>query len=883
MAKKIKPAMIEVSTSKDASEEILSPTTPKLSHPGRKHSKFSMTNALSNMRRDAEEDDDIADVGLNNNRPWAIRQLRSVFVYFTVAMSIASILSVVVSTVWFTTFLIVSDGFVTNLRENSFAGVYGELLSMYVKPSLVAKSLATTIHPTALSNTTSFDDIRAMLERNVKYSSEAFIGGKQVMYATRDRALGLKQHPDPTNPTMQIYTIWNTPHSREQLPNAQHEYNDTLSYHNYINFENGTLDKTVLKSFPYAVTRLSGLNGLVALNTNTVPKQRYMPPLLSSCPTKGSTCSILQQYCITPFQDPGDGYAAIYIQLNFVSQLLKRLKSPGVDTFVIERSTNFVIGSNLQDIDVHYLWYEDKGKHDFIPGNIFPNALVQRIVAYLQSKHGSDYMGLPDNTLYKDNMMNGVSKLYVDAQRLELPGLELVVVSTVPEWQYIGTTTTIGIVLLSLSGVAFLVSLLFGLISSFVIYKPLRGLINNIGQITDGLDLERVNTKARPYFTEFDQLNSTFLYLVEKLKLYRTFLPDHILKQVDRLGDDVVEEPEQPRNSAELGTEGAISDSASIASSSISRNSTNISSSRRSEHDVGKGLLSLGLSSDKATFLSIFLHYDSAGKNSTNANMKLFSELLSIIERDAGSKHGRIESFNEQEIVIGFNSITKIKNHTHSASLVALKLQSVLQAMKSTHDLHFGMGISTGSTYMGTIGSKTKRSWRSIGPATKNASLLAKHACNLSSGILFDNAVRKTYTDKTFHFRLTDVLSLPNQKKNMNVYQLVDVVVNKYDEWFYELQNKENATWTADYVKALKCVISDELDEASAAIKSFTSQWPQDAAGLHLEHLINYLMETASSWDHYCDEMSVNHPLNHGREYISLVNHRSFTSNSNLE
>eukprot|EP00817_Percolomonadidae_sp_ATCC50343_P002840 CAMPEP_0117426484 /NCGR_PEP_ID=MMETSP0758-20121206/6585_1 /TAXON_ID=63605 /ORGANISM="Percolomonas cosmopolitus, Strain AE-1 (ATCC 50343)" /LENGTH=476 /DNA_ID=CAMNT_0005211673 /DNA_START=1058 /DNA_END=2485 /DNA_ORIENTATION=+ len=473
---------------------------------------------------------------------------------------------------------------------------------------------------------------------------------------------------------------------------------------------------------------------------------------------------------------------------------------------------------------------------------------------------GGTYEGIKSNETASTSIYNGVSKYLVDARLYEEPGMNLIIISTVPEWHFIGTTTTIGIVLSCISVVALILSLLLGLCASCIIYRPLKSFLRDLRGITDGLDLESITFDSRPFFTEFDELQSSFQYLVNKLKLYRTFLPDHILKQVDLVEDDDIHEA--------TGKSTKITDTISVASSGSIR--TGYSSQQHSFssydsflHDENRRLMGLGISSDKASFIAIKLMYH---QQNPALHVRILSELLNRIITIGNNRQANLEQFNKDFILLGFNTVKKVKNHVPSACIIALSIKQILGEFSK--DLSFGIGLSTGNTYMGTIGSKTKRTWACMGTAVEHAVELSEHACQLNLDCLFDEHIKEAIKIEEFQYRLVDMIS--ESKMNVHdIFQLVSKVIKKDDEWIYELKNMKSSTWTLKYAKAINYMLADELHEAKNFIDEFVSEQPHDLVGKRVQEIIMYLIDNGIDWSAYVNAIHEKYIMNVGRSYYS--------------
>lgn len=827
-----------------------------------------------------EEEEDFTDLEKKYpKRSFIARKVRSLFFNFTAALMVASFLSVVVSVVWLITFLIVSSGFVTELRRESFGSSFKLVQQIYDPPQTVSRTFGSFLNHDFLHNQTSFNKMRGLLEQAARVNRNVFKAGLQLVYLSGHGSVGVKQS-NSGDGKMQIFIIWNTPQWRNELPNVNASVG-ALEYFYYDDFENGIINPKVLFSIPgYTADVLDKGIGVTMLRALPQPKNKEQRetwdyPSIYSCPKEGQTCSFISQFVVSQAENPLDGWVGSTIQLPYIAQLLKNNAGSGFKTALITRSKNHIIGSSVPSVSKYYVWDATQKKHVHMAAATFSDRTIALAVNYLQQKYGTTYSGLSNKTITTNDMWDGLTKYYVDAQIVALPGLDLLYLQIVPEWQFIGTSTTVGIVLFVLSVLMMIVSVLAGLITSFIIYKPLNSFVKNIGQITDGLDLENVNFGSRPYFTEFDDLQSTFVYLVGQLKLYRTFLPEHILKQVDGL-DASVDDNTVHSNKDPSVIAGTVSEVGSDHSGTSHHSYVSGMSKRSSAHtNVTADLMALGLKNDYATFITIKLSFKDV--HSVAHNMKIFSEILTMVNSVSLTRNGRIESFSDNEIVVGFNSIVAFKNHIQGACNVALKIKIMMEKLSHKSMYDFGMGLSTGLTYMGTIGSRTKRSWQSIGQAVSYSKLLASHALDISTPVLICQDVHRVIgLSKTFQVRVADVLFTTSLSGDgRRVFQLVSLVVNKHDEWFYELQNQEAGTWTQQYVSAMHSLFSGELEEAREMLSGFLESHPEDILGRRAQSVLHYLEEYGMSWEDYCKDVKSRTSLKVGRSHVSFLHHRA--------
>eukprot|EP00817_Percolomonadidae_sp_ATCC50343_P003579 CAMPEP_0117427264 /NCGR_PEP_ID=MMETSP0758-20121206/7154_1 /TAXON_ID=63605 /ORGANISM="Percolomonas cosmopolitus, Strain AE-1 (ATCC 50343)" /LENGTH=709 /DNA_ID=CAMNT_0005212811 /DNA_START=435 /DNA_END=2564 /DNA_ORIENTATION=- len=662
---------------------------------------------------------------------------------------------------------------------------------------------------------------------------------------------------------MAIY--WNDDNGREGLPNP------TQPKHalEYFKMEEDTYE---LKSSPISVDDTYLPKNMDIIKT-LEGKQRnlfsysfgYSDPHLEFCKYETDNhCVIGSYYGFTAYENPLNGTYVTHVDWNRFPEKLKAVTEEGDISFIINAKDKAILASS-ENILNYYKWNSVNENHEFINSNDFSSGVVRECFLKLQLETGETFEKIEIGDYFvMEYLAHDGQPFLVSARRINLQGLDVIVVYLIPELKYTYSLIIIGAVAGIVTIVLALVGLIGGTIASICIYRPLRGLMNTVVQLTDGLDVDNIQFGKDPYFTEFKRLQDTFNLLVLQMRLYRTFLPEHILKQVDKIAtleQYSGEKDEKQSHASEINSNSVESDRSS------SLNSTSVASSEINS-EAQNTLLSLKRVS--ASYIVLIIQYDNV--NYVSDNMHFHSQLLTLAIEESKARNGRVENFSDTEIIIGFNTIIHYKHHGRGACDIALRLEKAIDDIGSKNKV--GIGMSSDIAHVGTIGNDSRRTYQSLSNAVDQARNLSALSIRGSIGILIDESITSQISSNAFQYRFAD--SMVKSSTVYNLYHLATPIKDKEDEWIYELEQQSVNTWSGGYQNALDLLFQEDLKEAESVMNHFLEQFPKDHLALEFLSIIHYCLNNAASYEDIVEMARQDKRYTQDRPYYSILHYAKY-------
>ncbi len=241
---------------------------------------------------------------------------------------------------------------------------------------------------------------------------------------------------------------------------------------------------------------------------------------------------------------------------------------------------------------------------------------------------------------------------------------------------------------------------------------------------------------------------------------------------------------------------------------------------------------------------------------------RVLAELMKIVAKSKGD----ISYFDQCKFIVTWNASTKVKNHAveacNAAVLITEAINKITQQLMQFHSFTKGMeitiGVATGSSLVGNIGTQSKRLFSSFGKTHEFSEALTS-----LSGLWHNSTViaSRTYelAKKEFNIRPIDIIDIPtgeNKRIQEPVYQIVDKITKHADdEWMYEMekekeQNKfENcikgfeARSRAEYATAVewfeKHLDAHENDVIVQQLQDLCAQWRKEGQQDVVVHVLD--------------------------------------------
>eukprot|EP00817_Percolomonadidae_sp_ATCC50343_P005506 CAMPEP_0117421396 /NCGR_PEP_ID=MMETSP0758-20121206/2503_1 /TAXON_ID=63605 /ORGANISM="Percolomonas cosmopolitus, Strain AE-1 (ATCC 50343)" /LENGTH=683 /DNA_ID=CAMNT_0005203509 /DNA_START=986 /DNA_END=3034 /DNA_ORIENTATION=- len=600
-----------------------------------------------------------------------------------------------------------------------------------------------------------------------------------------------------------------------------------------------------------------------------------------------------------------EGMLVAHVRLSeFSNELAKLLPFQGInaDSLLLTRYESYVLADTFQKF--YKIPIEKKGERPSIASEHVHTG-IRQIAEAAYALYGEKFEELQEGLSLNKVFINSTS-YYLDCTLIKTSEIELVHILAIPELSYKIVLIFTGSVILVVSLICVILSIIFACVASYIITKPLKQLVYNLEGLYQVFDLSLVKLDTKPYFTEFRDLHMEFSDLVERLALYRTFLPDHIVQTMDTsINLDIQDtfrfkQGENQRHNFQVRSafgqyqkkyltnniyDVSIDEPPMMVATkneilTASDSFRSMKSNQQVSH-IPVHTLSLGISKENATFICVSIKYKE--EKSVNANMATYTKIMNTVAKVATVKSGHIEKFDGEMILLSFNSIAPASNHIVNACLIAMNIAKQinrfpLRGVNGPGGFLFGIGVATGTIFKGNIGSKFKRAWNSLGEPVDSSILCSKHAIVLKLNICIDISIRSKIKRPLFQMRCVDIL-ITRENSQFFVYELKETIVEsktrKNQRWFFDLDKNRSNTpsqqWAYYYRIAFSSLVEDDCEGAMALMKRHIRGNPKDQMALQLLGLIQYILREPLSWPLFLEDFYDRHELTYGTDYVSII------------
>ena len=378
-----------------------------------------------------------------------------------------------------------------------------------------------------------------------------------------------------------------------------------------------------------------------------------------------------------------------------ISAFLKERTSSihGARSFIIESATGYIIASKCLyticfiniftvDNDLEISGFDASGTLIRSTGLTVPDSSVVFLTTQILGENSNKWNSIQCNSIKVTSSPSDFIMYYRLCTELRI---DWVIVLSVPQLNY--TASIIIAVMAALVGSIIIVILgvVFGVFVSVRIVKPFYNLIELFESVAH-MDLDKLEVRESG-FSEVQQLQTHFTAMVSRMKLYKSFIPSHILNDLENAQNTEV----VVRASFESSDKSHVSGVDNSLGSSKSSKLKGGSSKKKYAKDTDK--FSLYLEYRKVTLLGIYLD----GFNEwirmiqPNETVHLLSDVFDIVNSICRSSGGYISSFDNDSIIIAFNATSNQANHEEKGANASRTLSDKLFGMKfmkwKNHDL----------------------------------------------------------------------------------------------------------------------------------------------------------------------------------------------------
>lgn len=396
-------------------------------------------------------------------------------------------------------------------------------------------------------------------------------------------------------------------------------------------------------------------------------------------------------------------------------------------------------------------------------------------------------------------------------------GIDYVIVSVVPEDDFIldiKRSRTASIIIFAVGSAVLLLVAILAILS---LYIPLISISKELEKIKH-FKLDQVRTPHYVFFREIKIIRDTFDTVVTRLQQYRRFLPQHVLNTFSESMEESSElEPSSTNlvSNYEYGVNTASDDD---------------------EHESleADNRFALGLETMPLTVMVATINnFDQlCVANGSDAWIEIHGALLTCFSKGVQKGKGTVISTMGQRMVAVFNTTIKQKAHVKKAAESALLISKEIEQLNQENEnLHLSVhiGVASGMGWFGNMGNDTIRQASLIGEPLNKAKLLSKFCEEIGVQILVDDIVAKSAKakmllrpvdlvvfDTDFHSRPS---ISPGNQTNLVAYQLVSEKKVTANEWMYDMANDDQE----QYWKTMTCAFHYMMEgNYSEALKEFS-------------------------------------------------------------
>lgn len=473
---------------------------------------------------------------------------------------------------------------------------------------------------------------------------------------------------------------------------------------------------------------------------------------------------------------------------SFSVQLKEAIESfPGSAVFLIEKTTGYLISSSFDEYPVF----------DVIDGKVvrhtvetYPVSLVKDVGSILQGRYGKSYQNLVSGLKNFDEgesfstTTNSGKGYFVNYGLVEGHGMSWILVMTVSQSVQI---STILIFLFSAIGVAIvllIVSAIIALVYGIVTIRPFLQL-RVLMELAAEMKLDEMK-RSFSFFSEVAQLQSYFFRLVDRMRIYRAFLPQHLLESLDEQlteGKMQADQDMSTQHSKMAPKDRRNPDDISDVESQVTRTSSQGGATRTSISKGGNAFrFEIGLESRNATVMDVHIENIFALLENTMFSREevvdLHADILEIVRRVARVHQGQVTSFGTYRITVMWSASTTGRSHQFGSKAVsaAAQIMQQVQALNFRNSFQYhskisvsevdhvtptgddseslkavvSIAIACGPAFMGNLGTNNLRQFTIVGPVMHSIENLSKLNSVYDVPIIVDDVVmREVHTEWT--------------------------------------------------------------------------------------------------------------------------------------
>ncbi|KAF0973029.1 hypothetical protein FDP41_008693 [Naegleria fowleri] len=542
---------------------------------------------------------------------------------------------------------------------------------------------------------------------------------------------------------------------------------------------------------------------------------------------------------------------------NFLVQATQKVH--GSKSFIIETETNYVVAIDDPTIKVAIPLSDDTVERKTI--KTLNEDRTREVVNFVFAHAQDNISNIECNQI--QTFEDGFD--YISLYRMcTETKIDWLFVMAIPKWNYLGTIV-IGVVS-SLCGAILIVllSIFLSIAISMKIVKPFYNLIDQFTAISR-MDLEGIEVKPSKFY-EVRELQKQFLDMTHMIKLYRAFIPTHLLQQLDKKNAE--EEPfttsdhhhhqtennkKQQQQQQQLSTHSSTKSSVSSVSLSSSRSTQNTSVQKQHHSRNPLNMFSLYLEKKKVTLLHmVFDGFSDVLSRMENPNdcIHMLSDVFDQVHTISKITGGLLGHFENDSFMMSFNSSIQHANHQEKGVLASkllleriesLKTKKWLSHMKNDElltlieALKIRIALTQQECLVGNVGTRDLKTFSIISSAKYNLEAMVKKAHQLDISIIVSEGIQhKTHCQ--YHSRYVGDIHLVSDHEYSSMhlgrsenipqklYEIGDSTNQEADEWMYELENQKKKQKWQKYNQACQLLFEKQYHSALNLFLEFSNE-----------------------------------------------------------
>ncbi|KAL0480359.1 hypothetical protein AKO1_007121 [Acrasis kona] len=365
------------------------------------------------------------------------------------------------------------------------------------------------------------------------------------------------------------------------------------------------------------------------------------------------------------------------------------------------------------------------------------------------------------------------------------------------------------------------------LLGSNVAIHPINRLISKLERVKE-MDLDV--KLDRSYFSEMRSLESAFGSMIDRLRQFKQFVPDHLLNP------DTDQEVEEKEQEPVIKPKGPAADIAHHHHHHQQRRDSTTTSTHSRSTTIQDKRFAVRLEEKNVTLLTVRVTnlYSSFKSTVTmDETMNQYGSVIDILQVNARRFGGQISRFDRESIEIVWSSrnARNDKRHIVRACSAVDAIRTSLSSIDNVNwMLSIQMCITSGQALLGNVGGKNQKQFMVMGFASEVATE-TKRLDELNVQVIMDEDTFESICEQ-YHSRPISTIQLPSTGQQIGIHEFGKNKNVKMDEWMYELEeSKSKMNWDV-YNSAYKKYLCGEYKQALELFTQHARSEPMDNVGL---------------------------------------------------